>query len=283
MKSSLSSLKKTRMGAVINKNRAFKSAAKLFYKITMFPFTRNGVNINMGGIGTYKLDYNFALRDYESFGGKHNAGFAEWAACCGNKHTVFDIGAHIGLYTIPASKVMALGGRVYAFEPGAANRIYLMRHLKYNSINNVVIVPYLVGGESKKEQVFYENRETDPMNSLYPKKNFSLYEKVFREQISLDDFVDRNGIEPQIIKIDVEGAEYGVLKGASKTIKKYSPIIFVSVHPNQLTLFGSSSGEVLDLIKSLQYNANDFDGKRALELGFGEYILCREGKDLKNA
>lgn len=284
MTSLLSSLKKTPIGKAINKHRAFKSAAKLFYKITMFSFTRKGIDVNIGGAGSYKLDYNFALRDYESFGDKHNAGFAGWIAYCKNKHTVFDIGAHIGLYAIPASKVISSDGRIYAFEPGAANRKYLMRHLGYNGINNVIIVPYLAGEKSKKEQVFYENRNTDPMNSLYPKKNINLYENVLREQVSLDDFVrrSRNEIAPEVIKIDVEGAEYNVLKGSGEIMAKYSPVIFLSVHPKQLTMFKSSAIEVLRLINSFQYIAYDCAGKEVSELGAGEFILHKKGENLKN-
>lgn len=283
MKLTLNSLENTKIGAIIATSRLLKPAVKAVYKIVMFPFTRRGIEINIGGSGKYRLDYMFALRRYDSFGDKHNAGFKKWIDCCRDKKVVFDIGAHIGLYAIPASKAIRPGGKVYAFEPSDANRKYLLRHFKYNSINNAVIVPYLIGEESRKEQLFYENKKTDPMNSLHPKKNAWSYKKVLREQMALDDFTIRNDVKPQVIKIDVEGAEYGVLKGAQETIRKYSPVIFLSAHPKQLALFGSSIDEVLNLINSLQYSAYNCDGERVSELGFGEYILRKRSESVKNA
>ncbi len=248
----------------------------------MFPFTRRGIEVNICGAGRYKLDYIFAFRGYDSFGDKHNAGFKKWLDCCRGKKTVFDIGAHIGLYTIPASKGIQPGGKIYAFEPSEANKVYLMRHFRYNNIDNAVIIPYLVGEESKKEQIFYENRRTNPMNSLHPKKNIGLYEKVTKKQVALDDFVRWNGIEPQVIKIDVEGAEYNVLKGACEVMNKYAPVIFLSVHPKQLILFESSTAGLLDLINKLQYAAYNCDGNEVSELEFGEYMLCKNSGSFGN-
>lgn len=266
-------IKNTKLGYVIRKNSLLKFLVKSIYKIIMFPFTRNGINVNIGRMGFRRLDYNFAFSGYEDFGDRHNAGFKRWLECCKDKNDIFDIGAHIGLYTIPASSVIAADGIVYAFEPSETNRKYLKLHLKYNNINNVVIVPCLVGEESKKEQVFYENKNTDPMNSLHPKKNIGRYTKVHREQISLDDFHRKSGIKPDVIKIDVEGAECNVLKGAREVIAKYGPVIFLSVHPNQLTLFKSSTGELKDIIKSLRYSVREWDDKEVSEFELKEYIL----------
>lgn len=240
----------------------------------MFPFTRKGINVNIGGLGIYKLDCNFALRDYESFGDRHNAGFRKWIECCKDKKAVFDIGAHIGLYTLPASSVIARDGTVYAFEPSEANRRYLKRHLEYNNIHNVVLFPYIVGEEEKEGQIFYESKDTNPMNSLYPKKNINLYSKVYREQISLDDFVKRTNLTPDVIKIDVEGYECNVLKGARRIIESYKPIIFLSVHPEQLTLFKSSVEELKKIVDNLRYIIQDWDGREPKDLaGLKEYIL----------
>ncbi|MBU4377322.1 MAG: FkbM family methyltransferase [Candidatus Omnitrophica bacterium] len=275
-------LANSKLADFIRRNFLLKSLVRGVYQIFIFPFTRKGVDVNIGGAGKYRLDYIFALRGYDGFGDKHNAGFRKWIDCCRDKKIVFDVGAHIGLYTIPAAKAIRQDGRVYAFEPGAANRKYLMRHFKYNNVSNAIIAPYLVGEESKKEQLFYENKKTDPMNSLHPKKNVWLYKRVYREQVTLDDFVRWNNIEPQVIKIDVEGAEYCVLKGAYEAIKRYSPVIFLSVHPKQLGLFGSSAAEVLELINSLQYTAHNCNGEKVSELDFGEYILSKKTGSIDN-
>ncbi len=271
-------LSNTKIAAAVRKNRALKLLVKSSYAVIMFPFSKRGVAINIGGAGEYMLDYVFALSRYESFGDRHNAGFKKWLETCRQAKVVFDIGAHIGLYAIPASGVISQGGLVYAFEPSAANRIYFQKHLEYNRISNIILLPYLVGDEINKEQVFYESRAVDPSNSLNPKKNIRRYSKVLREQITLDDFAKEYKVSPDVIKIDVEGAEYNVLKGANEIIKKYSPVIFLSVHPRQLALFGASVEKLQEIISQSGYRIRGNDGAEVNHVEFGEYVLVPYGR-----
>ncbi len=261
------------LSGVVKKSLVLKTAAKYVYKIVSFPFTRRGVEVNIGGAGNYRLDHNFTFSRYEEFGDRHNSGFREWVNCCRGKNAVFDIGAHIGLYALPASRAVAPSGRVYAFEPSEANRMYLNKHLSCNGINNVDVFSCLIGDVSKKEQEFYENRKTDPMNSLRPKKKISAYRKVLREQISLDDFVFTRSVKPEVIKIDVEGAECGVLKGAGVVMRQHRPVIFLSVHAGQLSLFGDSAGELMELITRGNYIIRDHNQNMVSDFKSGEYIL----------
>lgn len=268
--------KKKRLSGAVRNNRLLKSLSKSVYKALTFPFTRNGVKVSIGGAGIYRLDHNFTFSRYDEFGDKHNSGFKNWIDCCKGKAAVFDIGAHIGLYALPASSVVAPGGTVYAFEPAEANRMYLGRHLRYNNIRNVEILPYLAGETSKDGQIFFESRRSDPMNSVNPKKKRNVYRQVLRRQISLDDFSAQYGIGPEVIKIDVEGAEYGVLAGAAGIIDKYKPVIFLSVHPDQLMLFESSAERLMDMVKGLNYTARDYSGKTVSRFEFGEYVLSAQ-------
>jgi len=255
------------------KTPLLKYAVKGLYKIIMFPFTRNGIAVRLGGEAPYRLDYHFALRGYENLGRGHNTGFNKWPGYCAGKTAVFDIGAHIGLYTIPAAKNIAPGGTVYAFEPAEANRKYLKRHLKYNDIRNVRVLPYVIGEETREGQVFYEKGATDPMNSLRLKSGAGGYSKVYRRQVSLDDFVEGSNVRPELIKVDVEGAECNVLKGARRSILKYRPDIFLSVHPRQLALFDSSVDELKAIIDDLGYAFRDRGAGKAAALEHREYIL----------
>ena len=105
----------------------------LFVRYGLFerPFLSPQIDVRMDG-AQFKLDYTFGLHKYEAFGDKHNAGFKHWLECCRGKSVVFDIGAHIGLYALPASQVVGSDGKVYAFEPSSANCRYLKKHIDYN-------------------------------------------------------------------------------------------------------------------------------------------------------
>lgn len=273
MRSLINLLRNTKIAYIIKRTPLLKSTVKFIYKTIMFPFTRKGIDVNIGGAGSYRLDYSFVFSGYERFGDRHNTGFKRWIECCKNKATVFDIGAHIGLYAIPASNVVAPDGVVYAFEPSETNRRYLKRHLGYNNIHNVIILPYIVGELTEEKQIFYENKDVDPMGSLHPKKNINRYSPVYRKQISLDDFTRDFNLDPDVIKIDVEGSEYNILKGAGKVIKRYHPIVFLSIHPKQLGLFNSSVNELKELIDSLNYIVQDEDAREVMKFEHKEYIL----------
>ena len=60
-------------------------------------------------------------------------------------HVVFDVGAHVGFYTVLSSSLAGPAGRVVAFEPLPANLRYLRRHLALNGCANVTVVPICVG------------------------------------------------------------------------------------------------------------------------------------------
>jgi hypothetical protein len=77
---------------------------------------------------------------------------------------------------------------------------------------------------------------------------------------SVDLFVKEKGIEVDCIKIDAEGAELGVLKGAAETISKRKPFILLSIHPEPILSRGDSITEIWDLLQQFGYKVL-LDGK----------------------
>ena len=77
---------------------------------------------------------------------------------------------------------------------------------------------------------------------------------------SVDLFVKEKGIEVDCIKIDAEGAELGVLKGAAETITKRKPFILLSIHPEPIQSRGDSITEIWDLLQQFGYKVL-LDGK----------------------
>jgi hypothetical protein len=67
--------------------------------------------------------------------------------------------------------------------------------------------------------------------------------------MSLDDFFSVHAMVPDIIKIDVEGAEWDVLRGASTLIQDHCPLLFLELHPNEVTSFDSSIEEIVDYLR----------------------------------
>ena len=127
---------------------------------------------------------------------------------------IADLGAHIGLVSLPVSRHLAAGGKVYAFEPSGSNRRLLERHLALNRADNVEIVDALVGERDADAVVFYEAEGDNPMNTIAQNTDRPGFAATTKRQVSVDSFCQARGLAPDIVKIDVEGAEIGVLEGA---------------------------------------------------------------------
>lgn len=137
--------------------------------------------------------------------------------------TVLDIGAHAGFYTLLLSRLVGPAGRVFAFEPLPANLRHLREHLRRNAIVNVTVSPTAVG-ETPGTAHFAPgpNSYTGALSASGP---------LTVSVVSLDDLHAAGVLpEPDLIKIDVEGAEDLVLLGARRLIRKALPTLVVATH-----------------------------------------------------
>ncbi|MEW6593815.1 MAG: FkbM family methyltransferase [Thermodesulfobacteriota bacterium] len=228
----------------------------------------------IGPYGPFRLDARFAFSDFAHWGEGHNDGFRDCVGACRGKRCVIDIGAHIGLVTLAASSVMADDGLLAAFEPAEANRRLLLRHLELNGLQGKVRVESaLVGDEEQQSVPFFELDDATGMNTIAPGVMDGKFRRVTRPQVSLDSYCASHGFRPEVIKIDVEGAELGVLRGARAVLERDRPLVFLSVHPQQIRSLGESPEELAELIRSLRYVCRHADGSPATDLAFHEYLL----------
>lgn len=227
----------------------------------------------IGGYGPFLLHGEFAFSDFEHWGTGHNRGFARCVEACRGKGCVLDVGAHIGLVTLPMSSAIGDGGRIFAFEPAAANLERLRAHLVLNQVSNVEVVDALVGADDRESVPFFEQRRAAGQNSVVVKKNPESYFETQRRQVSLDRFCGARGIAPDVIKIDVEGGEIGVLEGARETLGRHRPQIFLSVHPAELGLLGHTTADITRLVDELGYDCGDVDGNAVESFRLDEYVL----------
>jgi len=234
-----------------------------------------GVIKNVGGVGNFLMSPEFTFYNCEEWGNGKNNGFHKLIELAKGKSVVFDIGAHIGICALPISRVIKKGGLYYSFEPAEANRKHLETHLKINNVDNVIVVPCLVGDKCGNCVEFYESSSDSGMNSLcQPENKGSIYNKVVKEQITLDSFVAKNGCIPELIKIDVEGAEISVLRGAEDVLMKYHPEIILSIHPKHIKRLGHTVSELTALAHELDYQIYNIDGSHVKgELESKEYYL----------
>ena len=242
--------------------KLFRDVLKVLYP--------NGMRLSLGNRYSVRIIPDFV--GYVTFGDRHNIGWSHCIDSLTEDETFIDIGAHIGLYTLPAA-IKLKKGRVYAFEPASSNYNILKKHIKMNSLSNVEIFNYLVG-DKEKSVTFYEcNNLVNPKNSIVKVDKTSSFEPITKQQISLDTFFLGKNIHPNVIKIDVEGAEILVLQGAEKIITKTKPKIYLSIHPKWLVNLGQSVNQLLCLIEELDYIIYDVHMNIPNKINLDEYIL----------
>jgi len=178
---------------------------------------------------------------------------------------VYDVGAHVGFYTLLASKLVGKQGWVYAFEPNPQNAYFLLKHIQLNKIKNVKLILGALGENYGLK--FLSNKGSE---SKIEEKN--LKSEIITPIFPIDDLVLKNKIipPPQVLKIDVEGYELNVLKGAKQILKKHKPILFVALDNED------TKSEVYEFIKNLGYNIFDLNLKKIEQLKINNYneIIC---------
>jgi len=157
----------------------------------------------------------------------HEHDLLEWFAPK-NGDIVVDVGAHIGLYSIISSKRVGPKGKVVAIEADPSNFEILSRNLGLNNLTNVKALNCIA--YSIEAQMALADYDTilSGKNQKYPST-----EKTVDVQVNtLDNLLQRNGIKQvNWIKIDVEGAELDVLKGAHNTLSNSKDVsILIEIH-----------------------------------------------------
>jgi FkbM family methyltransferase len=148
---------------------------------------------------------------------------ARFAASLRPSSTVWDIGANVGLFTLPAALGVGPQGQVVAFEPFPANLDFLDRHVALNRLSNVTVVRAAVGAETG----WLTMSEGSSRSEFHadPDGTWQL------PAVRLDGWRSASGTEaPAVVKIDVEGAEADVLAGGAETFATFHPTVFLALH-----------------------------------------------------
>jgi len=161
---------------------------------------------------------------------------------------IYDIGANVGYFTLLASVMVGENGRVYAFEPLPRNIDFLKKHISLNIISNIEVIEAAVSSDSG--EAFFDLGASTAMGHL--SEDGGLHVRM----VSLDDLVSTRRISPpNYMKIDVEGAEYEVLRGAKGIIETYQPILFLDTHQR------SAHKETINFLEEHHYQFEILDGK----------------------
>lgn len=152
---------------------------------------------------------------------------------------VLECGAHHGCTAILLSRWVGDTGRIVCFEPMPANCEIIRKNISLNQLRNVTLVPEAVG-------------ESSGVVTIDAASNAAVRHSRHGIQVS-QTFVDAYaGWHPTVLKIDVEGFEHHVLRGAASVLAT-RPKIALELHPEHLSQYGSSMEEILGILRPLGY------------------------------
>jgi FkbM family methyltransferase len=172
----------------------------------------------------------------------------------------YDIGACVGVVSVHAAK---RGARVIAFEPDPSFRERIIRNLQLNELNNVTVMDFAVSDSAGSATLF-----TDGVTGLSPSLRPVLQQErqcVNVPTDAIDEVLARDELPPpDLIKLDVEGAEVHALRGMQGLLRSRAAprAIFVELHPKFLPGFGANLKDAERLIESCGYHAG-YDCTRA--------------------
>ena len=186
-------------------------------------------------------------------------------------YTVLDIGANIGAHTLHLAKSVGPSGRVFAFEPTNYAFGKLTRNLSLNPElqKRVTTAQLLLADEvgRPRQAEIYSSWPLESGDGRHPKHLGQLQSTSNAGVDTLDHYAQTHGISRvDLIKIDVDGHEYPVLKGARELLARHTPTIVMELSPYVHSEEGSSFDDLIELLRSVGYSLKDLDTGKPLPL-----------------
>lgn len=186
-----------------------------------------------------------------------------------------DVGANIGFLSLLAASIVGPTGRVLAIEPlkDIANQIQRSKELNEFSQLEILTVAC---GEKCEKLVIHASEDTAVSSFLAQNETLKKYQDVIVTVVPLDE-IAKNLEKVTLIKIDVEGFELEVLRGARRTIEKHQPILVIEYSPSFYD--GVSSDikfKIVDILEKFGYSVQLIESHSKLSAVIAPQLLLEE-------
>lgn len=178
-------------------------------------------------------------------------------ACLPERTSVLDVGANIGFWAVPLGRTLkTLHGSLYCVEPISANYARLVENLALNQLQGVAQAFEIALGETAGTVNFSRDESdfalTGDASLVVGNGPGNVTDSVRMER--LDDFARTQGIARcDFIKVDIEGGEYGFLRGGPDFLSKHRPLIYSELNPFFMKHFNWTFQDLLTLLSPLNY------------------------------
>ena len=214
-----------------------------FYKQNSFRLAnKRGIN--------YELDLSNIVDNYLYFG-IEDLGYQKVISDLIKADNIIDIGANIGSTSLFFASINKKA-QIFSFEPHPKTFKRAQKNISLNSFNNIKLINKGLGERIDKVKLFEINEKNPGMNRISTRKLEQPYTEIDID--TLDNYVKSAGIDKaDFIKIDVEGYEHQVLKGAVNTLKKTKPVLYIELDDDNLREHGDSAQKIISYLYTLGY------------------------------
>ena len=172
--------------------------------------------------------------------------------------TFYDVGANAGFFTLLGARCVGPSGRIVAVEPLPRNIEIMEKHLAINNISNVRVVGKAVSDFVGTARFSVKGYSTSRLSTTG---------ELSVEVTTLDALVEEAGSPPHIMKVDIEGAEIELLRGAKKVLEEFRPVIFLALHSKGIF------DDLVETVPKLRYVIKELDGADVRGAGFREEVV----------
>ena len=168
--------------------------------------------------------------------------------------TVIDVGANVGEISLRAANIVGnKGGKIYSFEPDLINFNRFLNNIKINAVKNITPINKGLGNVDGVFNLSVVDENNRGMNRIVESNESLNTSKI--EVTILDNYIKlKNITRVDLIKIDTEGFEMNVIKGAKNLLKRFRPILFIELDEKNLIDQNSSPKEIIKHLINLNYN-----------------------------
>ncbi len=153
----------------------------------------------------------------------------------GRGSTVFDVGAHVGEWTLLFSQLVGEEGKVVAFEPDPVARASLKRNISMNGVSNVRVEDKCVSDKTGKALLGAERFGSGLSSIVHQEASGARHNQIEVDSTTLDEYCEERDLSPDWVKIDAEGAEPLIVRGMQRLIGSGHPQAILEFHSDSLT------------------------------------------------
>lgn len=189
----------------------------------------------------------------------------------------FDVGAHVGQYTLLAAPIVGDAGQVHAFEPDPETFSKLLENVRMNGLGNVRCTQAALAGNEGQAILWLSGPDYIGTNSLR-QNDYSSGKNIRIPCMTLPIYArGRNINRVDVLKIDAEGAEYDILASSVALLKDAPPLLILEFNAEALARFGHSIRGLSDLLSSLSYDLFSIEKD-----GIQKYESTSDSKECSN-